>query len=134
MRGGDKEGQNKMQLIDERGEFDEHACESFLHDAANAHEWNKKYAVMSIMGPQSSGKSTLMNHAFGTSFREMDELSGRRQTTKGVWMAIAEQSDDNNNNTIVLDLKVPTVASEAKTTRRLRSKPRCSLWRPRTFS
>ena len=31
---------------------------------------------MSIMGPQSSGKSTLMNHAFGTSFREMDELSG----------------------------------------------------------
>jgi nicotinamide riboside kinase len=105
MRGGDKEGQNKMQLIDERGEFDEHACESFLHDAANAHEWNKKYAVMSIMGPQSSGKSTLMNHAFGTSFREMDELSGRRQTTKGVWMAIAEQSDDNNNNTIVLDLE-----------------------------
>jgi nicotinamide riboside kinase len=105
MRGGDKEGQNKMQLIDEFGEFDEHACESFLHDAANAHEWNKKYAVMSIMGPQSSGKSTLMNHAFGTSFREMDELSGRRQTTKGVWMAIAEQSDDNNNNTIVLDLE-----------------------------
>ncbi|CAL6331198.1 unnamed protein product [Bathycoccus prasinos] len=104
MRGGDK-GQDKMQLIDERGEFDEHACESFLHDAANAHEWNKKYAVMSIMGPQSSGKSTLMNHAFGTSFREMDELSGRRQTTKGVWMAIAEQSDDNNNNTIVLDLE-----------------------------
>ncbi|CAL6331365.1 predicted protein [Bathycoccus prasinos] len=104
MRGGDK-GQDKMQLIDERGEFDEHACESFLHDAANAHEWNKKYTVMSIMGPQSSGKSTLMNHAFGTSFREMDELSGRRQTTKGVWMAIAEQSDDNNNNTIVLDLE-----------------------------
>ena len=32
----------------------------------------------------------------------------RRQTTKGVWMAIAEQSeqsDDNNNNTIVLDLE-----------------------------
>ena len=28
----------------------------------------------------------------------------RRQTTKGVWMAIAE-SDDNNNNTIVLDLE-----------------------------
>lgn len=76
MRGDDTKGQNKMQLIDEFGSFDEHACESFLHDAANAHEWNKKYTVMSIMGPQSSGKSTLMNHAFGTSFREMDELSG----------------------------------------------------------
>ena len=74
--GNDTKEGHKMQLIDEHGQFDEHACESFLHDTANAHEWNKKYTVMSIMGPQSSGKSTLMNHAFGTSFREMDELSG----------------------------------------------------------
>ena len=64
-----------LQLIDERGQFDENACESFLHDSG-AIEWNKKYNVISIMGPQSSGKSTLMNHAFGTSFQEMDELSG----------------------------------------------------------
>jgi len=100
---------NLLQLIDERGQFDENACESFLHDSG-AIEWNKKYNVISIMGPQSSGKSTLMNHAFGTSFQEMDELSGRRQTTKGVWMAIAESeqsssSSNNNNNTVVLDLE-----------------------------
>ncbi|KAL0319386.1 UNVERIFIED_CONTAM: protein ROOT HAIR defective [Sesamum angustifolium] len=39
------------------------------------------------MGPQSSGKSTLLNHLFGTNFREMDAFKGRSQTTKGIWMA-----------------------------------------------
>ncbi|KAL5577679.1 hypothetical protein UlMin_019378 [Ulmus minor] len=39
------------------------------------------------MGPQSSGKSTLLNHLFHTSFREMDAYSGRSQTTKGIWIA-----------------------------------------------
>ncbi|KAL9259637.1 ROOT HAIR DEFECTIVE 3-like protein [Drosera capensis] len=39
------------------------------------------------MGPQSSGKSTLLNHLFGTNFREMDAFTGRSQTTKGIWLA-----------------------------------------------
>ncbi|XP_031276271.1 protein ROOT HAIR DEFECTIVE 3-like [Pistacia vera] len=39
------------------------------------------------MGPQSSGKSTLLNHLFGTKFREMDAFKGRSQTTKGIWLA-----------------------------------------------
>ena len=43
------------------------------------------YGVVAIMGPQSSGKSTLMNRVFGTGFREMDAGLGRRQTTRGVW-------------------------------------------------
>jgi|APGre2960657444_1045066.scaffolds.fasta_scaffold25922_1 GTPase SAR1 family protein len=34
------------------------------------------------MGPQSSGKSTLLNHLFGTKFVEMDAQSGRGQTTQ----------------------------------------------------
>ncbi|VAI13205.1 unnamed protein product [Triticum turgidum subsp. durum] len=45
------------------------------------------YAVVAIMGPQSSGKSTLLNLLFGTNFREMDAFRGRSQTTKGIWMA-----------------------------------------------
>ncbi|KAH1091028.1 hypothetical protein J1N35_018285 [Gossypium stocksii] len=45
------------------------------------------YAVVSIMGPQSSGKSTLLNHLFHTNFREMDAFMGRSQTTKGIWIA-----------------------------------------------
>ena len=43
------------------------------------------YGVVAIMGPQSSGKSTLMNRVFATGFREMDAGLGRSQTTRGVW-------------------------------------------------
>ncbi|KAG0500779.1 hypothetical protein HPP92_000851 [Vanilla planifolia] len=39
------------------------------------------------MGPQSSGKSTLVNKLFGTNFMEMDAFKGRSQTTKGIWIA-----------------------------------------------
>ncbi|GAU49078.1 hypothetical protein TSUD_406840 [Trifolium subterraneum] len=44
------------------------------------------YTVVSIMGPQSSGKSTLLHNLFHTKFREMDASRGRSQTTKGVWI------------------------------------------------
>mmetsp|Transcript_15540 Transcript_15540/g.31438 ORF Transcript_15540/g.31438 Transcript_15540/m.31438 type:complete len:768 (-) Transcript_15540:73-2376(-) len=44
------------------------------------------YNVVAIIGPQSSGKSTLMNLLFQTSFRTMDEASGRYQVTEGVWL------------------------------------------------
>nr|GMC78130.1 protein ROOT HAIR DEFECTIVE 3-like isoform X2 [Ipomoea batatas] len=50
-------------------------------------ECGLSYAVVSIMGPQSSGKSTLLNHLFKTNFVEMDAFKGRSQTTKGIWMA-----------------------------------------------
>ncbi|WVZ50868.1 hypothetical protein U9M48_002079 [Paspalum notatum var. saurae] len=60
------------------------------------------YAVVSILGPQGSGKSTLLNHLFGTSFREMDALKGRQQTTKGVWIAKAVGIEP---FTVVLDLE-----------------------------
>ncbi|KAL9263229.1 ROOT HAIR DEFECTIVE 3-like protein [Drosera capensis] len=32
-------------------------------------------------------ESTLLNHLFGTNFREMDAFKGRSQTTKGIWLA-----------------------------------------------
>ncbi|XP_051128957.1 protein ROOT HAIR DEFECTIVE 3 homolog 2-like isoform X2 [Andrographis paniculata] len=54
------------------------------------------------MGPQSSGKSTLLNHLFYTNFREMDAYSGRNQTTKGVWIAKAVGIEP---FTIVMDLE-----------------------------
>ena len=38
--------------------------------------------MVAIMGPQSSGKSTLLNHLFATKFREMDALAYRGQTTQ----------------------------------------------------
>lgn len=41
------------------------------------------YDVVAVFGSQSTGKSTLLNRVFGTTFDVMDETQ-RRQTTKGM--------------------------------------------------
>ncbi|CAO2840185.1 unnamed protein product [Amaranthus hypochondriacus] len=74
------------QLIDGDGIFNVSGLEGFMKEVKLA-ECGLSYAVVSIMGPQSSGKSTLLNHLFGTNFREMDAFKGRSQTTKGIWLA-----------------------------------------------
>ncbi|KAE9594819.1 hypothetical protein Lal_00013300 [Lupinus albus] len=74
------------QLIDGDGEFNANGLDHFIR-TVNLSSCALSYAVVSIMGPQSSGKSTLMNHLFHTNFREMDAFRGRSQTTKGIWMA-----------------------------------------------
>ncbi|KDR75138.1 hypothetical protein GALMADRAFT_122750 [Galerina marginata CBS 339.88] len=43
------------------------------------------YNIVSVFGSQSTGKSTLLNRLFGTTFDVMDETR-RQQTTKGIWM------------------------------------------------
>ncbi|XP_068652161.1 protein ROOT HAIR DEFECTIVE 3-like [Aristolochia californica] len=75
-----------IQLIDGDGTFNVSGIDKFVK-AVKLSECGLSYAVVSIMGPQSSGKSTLLNHLFGTKFREMDAFRGRFQTTKGIWMA-----------------------------------------------
>ncbi|KAK1296346.1 hypothetical protein QJS10_CPB15g01849 [Acorus calamus] len=52
---------------------------------------------------RSDGKSTLLNHLFRTTFREMDARQGRNQTTKGIW--IAKAVDIDHPCTIVMDLE-----------------------------
>ncbi|MED6109214.1 Cell wall protein rhd3 [Stylosanthes scabra] len=90
------------QLIDGDGAFNVEGIEKFMKEVKLA-ECGLSYAVVSIMGPQSSvfgscqlsqlpnaalpSKSTLLNNLFGTDFREMDAFKGRSQTTKGIWMA-----------------------------------------------
>ncbi|XP_012856709.1 PREDICTED: protein ROOT HAIR DEFECTIVE 3 homolog 1-like isoform X2 [Erythranthe guttata] len=73
-------------LIDGDGEFNAGGIDNFMKEVKLA-ECGLSYAVAAIMGPQSSGKSTLLNHLFGTNFREMDAFRGRSQTTKGIWLA-----------------------------------------------
>ncbi|KAM0928875.1 hypothetical protein ACQ4PT_001938 [Festuca glaucescens] len=89
------------QLIDGDGVFNVSGLESFLKEVKLA-ECGLSYAVVSIMGPQSSGKSTLLNHLFRTNFREMDAFRGRSQTTKGIWMAQAKNIEP---CTLVMDLE-----------------------------
>ncbi|EIW83198.1 root hair defective 3 GTP-binding protein [Coniophora puteana RWD-64-598 SS2] len=43
------------------------------------------YNIVAVFGSQSTGKSTLLNRLFGTTFDVMDETQ-RQQTTKGIWM------------------------------------------------
>jgi len=102
----------QLQLLTGDGELEEGALVSFLaHNGAEG--WNRRYRVVAVMGPQSSGKSTLMNHVFGTTFREMDHERGRSQTTRGVWLARASKPDstgatDANSKqrpTLVMDLE-----------------------------
>ncbi|XP_008225776.1 PREDICTED: protein ROOT HAIR DEFECTIVE 3 homolog 2-like [Prunus mume] len=73
-------------LIDGDGEFNVAGVDSFVKKVKLA-ECGIYYVVVAIMGPQSSGKSTLLNHLFRTNFREMDACDGRSRTTKGVWIA-----------------------------------------------
>ncbi|KAH8740655.1 hypothetical protein FG386_002617 [Cryptosporidium ryanae] len=52
---------------------------------------NNNYNVVSILGSQSTGKSTLLNFLFGTNFKVMDKMSvGYCQTTKGLWLGIGK--------------------------------------------
>ncbi|RXH98751.1 hypothetical protein DVH24_011076 [Malus domestica] len=74
------------QLIYGDGEFNADGLDRFVKEV-KLNECGLSYAVVAIMGPQSSGKSTLLNHLFRTKFREMDAYSGRSQTTKGIWIA-----------------------------------------------
>ncbi|XP_043705636.1 protein ROOT HAIR DEFECTIVE 3-like [Telopea speciosissima] len=88
-------------LIDGDGTFNVTGLDNFTKEV-NLGACGLSYAVVSIMGPQSSGKSTLLNQLFRTNFREMDAFKGRSQTTKGIWMA---RCVDIEPCTIVMDLE-----------------------------
>ena len=49
-------------------------------------ERGSDYQTVAVIGCQSSGKSTLLNLLFDTTFEIMDETQGRQQTTKGIWL------------------------------------------------
>ena len=92
----------KHQLVTHDGELSSESLSAYL-DTLGARDWNRAYQVVAIMGPQSSGKSTLVNHVFGTSFQEMNHELGRSQTTRGVWIARANRPE--TFPTIVMDLE-----------------------------
>ncbi|XP_023000317.1 protein ROOT HAIR DEFECTIVE 3 homolog 1-like isoform X1 [Cucurbita maxima] len=75
-----------VQLIDGDGAFNVDGIDNFIK-FVKLGECGLSYAVVSIMGPQSSGKSTLLNNLFATNFKEMNAFIGRSQTTKGIWLA-----------------------------------------------
>ncbi|CAD8096292.1 unnamed protein product [Paramecium sonneborni] len=63
-------------------------------------EIGKNYNIISIIGSQSTGKSTLLNQLFGTKFDVQNRQQSVGQTTVGVWI-----SKDIQNNIVVLDVE-----------------------------
>ncbi|KAL4858391.1 Protein ROOT HAIR DEFECTIVE 3 [Chlorella vulgaris] len=79
-------GGQVLQVVSGDGSFNTEGVDEFVKDTG-VESSGVGYTVVAIMGPQSSGKSTLLNNLFGTRFEEMDALSGRNQTTHGIWLA-----------------------------------------------
>ena len=120
-----------LQVVTTDGDFNEAEVQNFLR-SCGVMQAGRNYQIVAITGPQSSGKSTLMNKLvrrcesvgalqilrpcrssllgfmaacmqFGTGFSEMDALSGRQQTTRGIWMAQSPKVQ--SPNTLILDLE-----------------------------
>lgn len=60
----------------------------------------KTYHILSIIGSQSSGKSTLLNALFHTTFEELNRKKRVGQTTKGIWYSMASSS-----NMMIIDVE-----------------------------
>ncbi|KAL7421956.1 Dynamin-like GTPase that mediates homotypic ER fusion [Cryptotrichosporon argae] len=90
-------GEGRLQVINENQEFTKELSPYLskwgLLDKGFA------YDVVAVFGSQSTGKSTLLNRLFGTSFDVMDEAR-RQQTTKGIWMCPSAYS-----STLVMDVE-----------------------------
>ncbi|GJX78763.1 root hair defective 3-like protein [Tanacetum coccineum] len=81
-----------MHLIDADGTFNAVGLDNFIMQVKLG-ECELSYVVVAIMGRQSSGKSTLVNHLFiPTSRKWMLTGEGMSLTTKGIWMADIETS------------------------------------------
>ncbi|KAI9845634.1 MAG: Dynamin-like GTPase that mediates homotypic ER fusion [Sclerophora amabilis] len=100
---------NGIQIIDQDKEFNSN-LPSYL-SFENIIPAGFNYHLISVFGSQSTGKSTLLNHLFGTEFGVMSEAD-RRQTTKGIWMsknkrerAEGEMSRKMAENILVMDVE-----------------------------
>ncbi|KAG6900781.1 Dynamin-like GTPase that mediates homotypic ER fusion [Termitomyces sp. T159_Od127] len=86
-----------LQIIDDEKRFT-------LDLTAQIERWGLRdagfdYNLVAVFGSQSTGKSTLLNRLFGTTFDIMDETR-RQQTTKGIWMCRGKDM-----NVMVMDVE-----------------------------
>ncbi|CAJ0631706.1 16319_t:CDS:10 [Entrophospora sp. SA101] len=88
----------RLQIIDENQHFTKE-LPNFMKEEWNLADSGFNYNIVAVFGSQSTGKSTLLNRLFGTSFDVMSE-SARRQTTKGIWM-----SRGKDMNVLIMDVE-----------------------------
>ncbi|KAF8497658.1 root hair defective 3 GTP-binding protein [Gautieria morchelliformis] len=87
----------RIQIINDEKQFTEDLT-------AQIERWGLRdvgfgYNIVAVFGSQSTGKSTLLNGLFGTTFDVMDETK-RQQTTKGIWMCRGQ-----GMNVMVMDVE-----------------------------
>ncbi|KAF4581980.1 Protein SEY1 [Ophiocordyceps camponoti-floridani] len=90
-----------VQVVDEDKAFNSNVADYL--SVCRVAEAGFNYHLVSVFGSQSTGKSTLLNHLFGTDFSVMSETE-RRQTTKGIWMAKNKRADM-ADNILVMDVE-----------------------------
>ncbi|KAJ9104579.1 Dynamin-like GTPase that mediates homotypic ER fusion [Naganishia friedmannii] len=99
-KGGDASAgraESRVQVVDEHQNFTPKL--SRYLDKWGLLDKGFAYDVVAVFGSQSTGKSTLLNRLFGTSFDVMDETK-RQQTTKGIWLCPSTYS-----STLVMDVE-----------------------------
>ncbi|KAF9586387.1 Dynamin-like GTPase that mediates homotypic ER fusion [Lunasporangiospora selenospora] len=82
----------RLHLIDEQQKFSE-KMSSYIDEDWGLKEAGFNYNLAAVFGSQSTGKSTLLNRLFGTSFDVMSETA-RMQTTKGIWISKGRDMKD----------------------------------------
>ncbi|KAK4187578.1 RHD3/Sey1 [Podospora australis] len=91
-----------IQVIDENKTFNTNLNEYLTETNVAPSGFN--YHLISVFGSQSTGKSTLLNHLFGTQFSVMSETE-RRQTTKGIWLSKNKNEGGMADNILVMDVE-----------------------------
>ncbi|CAE6489237.1 unnamed protein product [Rhizoctonia solani] len=91
------EQNERIQIVDENKEFTKELNQQITRWGLG--DVGFGYNLVSVFGSQSTGKSTLLNRVFGTTFDVMDEAQ-RRQTTKGIWMCRGQ-----NMSVMVMDVE-----------------------------
>ncbi|KNC83852.1 hypothetical protein SARC_03909 [Sphaeroforma arctica JP610] len=88
-----------VQIVQEDYSFNPTCKDQMEKFSGNFYASGLDYNVVSILGPQSGGKSTLLNLLFNVNFKVMDE-EHRQQTTKGLWLA-----HDDNSKSLIMDVE-----------------------------
>ncbi|XP_044507749.1 protein ROOT HAIR DEFECTIVE 3 homolog 2-like isoform X2 [Mangifera indica] len=92
---------SSVQIISGNGSFNAAVLDRFVRPT-KLPNCGLAYKIVAVIGPQSSGKSTLLNHLLGTEFKEMDASEGRSQTTRGIWIG---KCDGIVPSTIAMDIE-----------------------------
>ncbi|KAJ4753508.1 hypothetical protein LUZ62_087913 [Rhynchospora pubera] len=75
------------QLIGGDGTFYEDAIDDVIANFKERLAYGTPFGIVSVLGSQSPGKSSMLDSLFGVKFNEDDASKGRNQNSKGIWLS-----------------------------------------------